>query len=191
MNKLPHLALALALAGTMAACQAQPRSTTDKAGGGFGLELRPTATVADVEMPLYPKAERLPDSDDNAGAVRMGLWGGSFGFRLAALKMGSADAPAEVTAFYREALARHGEVLECHPPKAGEVAEKKADDKSENKAKKNSQPRDDRPLDCEDNKPRPGGLVLKVGTRKDFRLVAIKPHGKGTQFDLLRIAVRE
>ncbi len=154
------------------------------ANDGFGLELRTTASPQDVQMPIYPKAvERPPanterrDKDGDAGAVRLGLWSPSFGFRLAALKLHSDDKPAQVQAFYREALAAHGPVLTCT-----------ADTPITNAAER--APRDDKQLRCDEDRPRPGSVVLKVGTREDFRVVAIYPQGSGTQFDLVRMAIR-
>jgi hypothetical protein len=156
-------------------------ATAASANDGFGLELRTTATPQDVQMPIYPKAvERPPASakpagkESDAGAVRLGLWSPSFGFRMAALKLHSADKPEQVLAFYRQALAAHGAVLTCTADTP--VAER--------------QPKDDTQLRCDDDRPRAGGVVLKVGTREDFRVVAVYPQAAGTQFDLVRLAIR-
>lgn len=150
------------------------------ANDGFGLELRQSATAQDVQMPLYPKATAQPaprgpnGQESEAGAVRLGLWGPSFGFRLAALKLVSEDKPEQVLAFYRQALAAHGAVIACtaDTPVAARPA------------------RDDQRLRCDDDRPRAGGVVLKVGTREDFRVVAVYPQGNGTQFDLVRMSLR-
>jgi len=43
----------------------------------------------------------------------MGIWGSSFGFKLAVMKMESNDAPEKIAEFYKKALAKYGTVLNC------------------------------------------------------------------------------
>lgn len=165
---------ALLLGAAAVSAVAQPQD------GSFGLELRKAATEQDVEMPLYPKAERVPEAGQETGAISLGVWSPGMGFRLAAIKFGSPDGVAQVAAFYREALARHGPVLECTAESGG---------KAERKTDRNTD-RDRERLSCDDA-PKPGSIVLKVGQRKDFRAVAIHPRASGSQFDLVRLRLRE
>lgn len=166
-----HTLFTLLLAGAAATAQAQGQE------GSFGLELRKTANAQDVEMPLYPKAEvQRPASGGESGAVSLGLWSPGFGFRLAALKLTSEDGVSTVAQFYRAALAGHGAVLEC----AGSGEAAKAPTKADPDA-----------LSCSEDKPAPGSLVLKVGRKKDFRVVAIHPRAAGTQIDLVRLRTRD
>ncbi len=161
----------LLLATSLGTASAQPQD------GSFGLELRKTASPQDLEMPLYPKAERQPETGKETGAISLGVWSPGLGFRLAAIKFTSADNTAQVAAFYREALAQHGTVLECTAENSG-------------KAERTAAARDREALSCDDS-PKPGHIVLKVGQRKDFRAVAIHPRASGTQFDLVRMRLRE
>jgi hypothetical protein len=166
-----HTLLILLLTGTAANAQAHGQE------GSFGLELRKTANAQDVEMPLYPKAEvQRPASGGESGAVSLGLWSPGFGFRLAALKLTSEDGVPAVAQFYRAALAGHGTVLEC----AGTAEAPKASPRADPDA-----------LNCHEDKPAPGSLVLKVGRKKDFRVVAIHPRAAGTQIDLVRLRTRD
>jgi len=161
----------LLLAAGLGTATAQPQD------GSFGLELRKTASPQDIEMPVYPKAERQPETGKETGAISMGVWSPGMGFRLSAIKFSSADSAAQIASFYREALAQHGTVLECTAENSG-------------KAEQTAASRDREALSCDD-KPKPGNIVLKVGQRKDFRAVSIHPRASGTQFDLVRLRLRE
>lgn len=161
----------LLLAAGLGSVSAQPQD------GSFGLELRKTASAQDVEMPVYPKAERQPEAGKEAGAISMGVWSPSLGFRLSAIKFTSADSAAQITTFYREALAQHGTVLECTSENSGKP------DRAAAAAERET-------LTCDD-KPKPGHIVLKVGQRKDFRAVAIRQRAGGAEFDLVRLRLRE
>jgi hypothetical protein len=44
------------------------------------------------------------EPNEDSGAARLGLWGGAFGLKVAAMKMESSDAPIKVADFYRKEL---------------------------------------------------------------------------------------
>lgn len=178
-TRLVTLLLAPVLAaGSATLLAAEPR------GEGFGLELRGSVTGQELEMPLYPNSVQQRGDGDDSGSVSMGAWGPSLGFRLVASKYRSSDAQTSVVQFYRDALARHGTVLECSastrsaapPPAAsGNDFSLRCDD-AQPGAKKDGA------------KARSGTIVLKVGVKKDFRLVAIEPRSEGgVQIDLVRL----
>jgi hypothetical protein len=106
----------------------------------------------------------------------MGLWGGSFGFKLAVMKMESNDAPEKIAEFYKKALAKYGTVLNCSDPS------------------KNANPKDGNgsssKLECDDDKPEKGGLVFKAGTKEKQHVVAIQQNGAGSLFQLAYVEVR-
>jgi hypothetical protein len=56
----------------------------------------------------------------------MGLWGSTFGFKLAVMKMESNDAPEKIAEFYKKALAKYGAVLNCSDPSQKEGAKEKS-----------------------------------------------------------------
>ena len=82
-----------------------------------GLDLRAEADASELGLPVYPGARRPPAAGDGDGdektAVTLALWGGSLGFRVTVLKLLSPDVVPDIADFYRAALARHGEVLDC------------------------------------------------------------------------------
>ena len=83
---------------------------------GAGVMVSKQATAKEVGLPVYPGAKPHKDEKDDSGAVQMGIWGGSFGFKLAVMKMESNDAPEKIAEFYKKALARYGTVLNCSEP---------------------------------------------------------------------------
>jgi hypothetical protein len=106
----------------------------------------------------------------------MGLWGGSFGFKLAVMKMESNDAPEKIAEFYRKALAKYGTVLNCSDPSQKGTAKDK--ERSSNK------------LECEDDKPEKGGMLFKAGTKEKQHVVAIQPNGHGSLFQMVYLEAR-
>ena len=154
---------------------AQAQSVTINAPGfSAGLELRTEAQAVDVGLPWYPGAVVQRDNAKDEGAVQLGLWGGLFGFKLSVLKLASSDDLETVSAFYRTALSRHGKVLDC----------------SEGSAARREPPApESKALRCDDslNGGTPAQRVYKVGTRNQFRLVALQPVAGGVHVQLLRI----
>ena len=49
------------------------------------------ATAKEVGVPVYPGAKPHKDDKDDSAAVQMGIWGSTFGFKLAVKKMESND----------------------------------------------------------------------------------------------------
>ena len=150
------------------------RGTQDKDGAGvtFSKQARPK----DVGLPGYPGANPHKDEKDDSASVQMGLWGSTFGFKLAVVKMESNDAPEKIAEFYKKALAKYGTVLNCSDPAQKASGKEKAG--SSNK------------LECDDDKPEKGGLVFKAGTKEKQHVVAIQPNGQGSLFQLVYVEAR-
>jgi hypothetical protein len=143
---------------------------------GAGATISPKATAKDVGLPIYPGAKPHKDKDEDSPGVNMGLWGSTFGFKLAVLKLESNDAPDKVTAFYTKALARFGKVLNCSDPSQAKAAKDK--DGSLNQ------------LTCDDEKSEKGEVVFKAGTKDRQHIVSVKPNGPGSVFNLIYIEAR-
>jgi hypothetical protein len=140
-----------------------------------GLILSANATAKEVGLPIYPGSVpyKEPEKDNDSSAVKMGLWGTSFGFKLVVLKMESKDATAKIARYYQKALAKYGTVLDCtNPP-----PQQPKDHKSEK-------------LTCGSDKPDPGGMLFKAGTVEKQHMVAVQPKASGTLFQLLYIEKR-
>jgi len=150
----------------------QDQQDKDSAGVVFSKQ----ATPKEVGLPLYPGAKPHKDEKNDSASVRMGLWGGSFGFQLAVMKMESSDAPEKIAEFYKKALAKYGTVLNCSDPSQKPSAK----DKSESSNK----------LECDDDKPEKGELVFKAGTKEKEHVVAIQANGAGSLFQLVYVEAR-
>jgi len=134
------------------------------------------ASAKDVGLPLYPGARQHKDKSDDSSAVRLGLWGGNSGFKLAVLKLESNDAPEKVAKFYRKALGKYGKVLDCSNPSKAASENNEGGSSSE--------------LSCEDEQPKSGEVVLKAGTKEQEHLVGIQEEGGLTVFQLVYVETR-
>jgi hypothetical protein len=158
----------LLLAAALPLAAQDQKSSSDNDSIGFNLGKN--ASAKDVGLPIYPGARRHKDDANDSSALNMGLWGGSSGFKLFVLKMDSSDAPEKVAAYYRKALAKYGPVLDCSKPSAATAS---SDDKTSKK------------LTCDDEKPKPGEISLKAGTKDKQHAVGIEPDGSGSTFQLV------
>ena len=170
------LVLGAAVAGLLAATFTAHAAEPDSSGAfRAGIEVRAEASAADIGLPVYPGATAQPGDGKDSGAATVGLWGGSLGFHLAVLKYTSPAPLDNVAAYYRDAMGRHGTVLDCS--QARPATEAPASDDANKKT-----------LRCgKDDKADPGGRLYKVGTPGNQRIVSIKPAAGGVVFQLLRI----
>jgi hypothetical protein len=134
-----------------------------------GIVVSGKATEHDVGLPFYRGAKLYKNDKDESDAGRLGLWGGSYGFKLAIVKMESSDAPEKVAAFYKKALAKYGPVLDCTNAE-GQASGDEGSSKS---------------LTCDHDKPDTGGMLFKAGTKEKQHIVGVEPHGEGTVFQLI------
>jgi hypothetical protein len=159
------MAGSLAYAGGARTAQEQDK---DSAGIVFGKQ----ATPKEVGLPVYPGAKPHKDEKDDSASVHMGIWGSTFGFKLAVMKMESNDAPEKIAEFYKKALAKYGTVLNC------------SDGSQKNGGK------DSNKLKCDDDKPEKGGMVFKAGTKEKQHVVAVQANGQGSLFQLVYVEAR-
>lgn len=69
-------------------------------------------TAADLGLPVYPGAEIVKDKQhDKSADVNMGF--GEWSLRVRAVNYSTADSQDKVTAFYKKALGRYGDVITC------------------------------------------------------------------------------
>lgn len=156
-------------------------ASADARGGaqdkdGAGLTFSKQATSKEVGLPVYAGAKPHKDEKEDSPSVQMGIWGSTFGFKLAVMKLESNDAPQKIAEFYKKALAKYGTVLNCSDPSP----------KTSAKDKSGSSNR----LDCGDDKPEKGGLLFKAGTKEKQHLVAIQSNGQGSLFQLVYVEAR-
>jgi hypothetical protein len=147
----------------------QSKDTGTKNHNSIGFVASDEAGPEEVGLPAYPGSKPYHEKDDDSTSANLGLWGGAFGFKLAVMKLESADSPEKVAAFYHKALSRYGSVLDCTHSTPGE-------------SKKSSSSQE---LTCEDDKPESGGMLFKSGTKSNLHAVGIEPFGKGTRVQLV------
>jgi hypothetical protein len=165
LGGMAFVAVSVVNAGGPRAAQEQDK---DSAGIVFGKQ----ATPKEVGLPVYPGARLHKDEKDDSASVHMGIWGSTFGFKLAVMKMESNDAPERIAEFYKKALAKYGTVLNCSD------GSQKNDGKGSNK------------LQCDDDKPEKGGMVFKAGTKEKQHVVAVQANGQGSLFQLVYVEAR-
>ena len=146
--------------------------TAEGSGSGDSMEasvrVNGEATADDVGLPAYPGSKLYKEPGESSSGANVGLSTPLFGLKVAAVKLESADKPEHVAKFYRKALSKYGDLLDCSD---GAATTAKAASSEGLKCD---------PADSDDHR-----IVYKVGTEKDQRIVAIKPHGKSSRFDLV------
>jgi hypothetical protein len=160
------------LLGTSLSASAGPAPDTGK---GFELYTNSNATAADVGLPVYPRS-KLSKRADSDSAVDMGFTFGDTHFRLVAAHYVSGDSIAQILDFYRKALARYGDVLECdHGKPVGST-----------KAARSG-------LTCGDlngNQDSSENHELRAGTPEKFRIVGTAgPDGSTIHFGLVYVEI--
>jgi len=138
--------------------------TNDDAVGGLGL-------------PVYPGAELVKKDKDN-GAADVNMSFGSFQLRVKAASYRTVDSPDQVTAFYRKALGRYGDVIQCQNNKpVGSPTQTTEGLTCEGGDKNHVSVSDDMS----------GKLEMKAGSKQHQHIVAIDPEGNGTKFGLVAL----
>jgi hypothetical protein len=79
--------------------------------GGVHVNTNQT-TASDLGLPLYPGAKMVADDDKHKSAdVHLGF--GEWQLRVRAVSYATPDSKEQVTAFYKKALGRYGDVITC------------------------------------------------------------------------------
>jgi hypothetical protein len=171
---LTSLAAGLLLAIAVPADAGEPAPSP----GGFsaGLSVQPNVSAADIGLPLYPGATLWRERNDDGPGASINLWGGVFGLQLHVLKLRSADSVDTVAAYYRDAMAQQGRVVDCGPGAAPEPAAPASGDA--------------KLLRCGKDRAKPGSQLYKVGLPGGVRMVAIEPYEGGSKVQLLRLMLR-
>jgi hypothetical protein len=144
---------------------AQEKTDPETTGAGkdtksFGFIASQVAGAKEVGLPVYPGARPHIEKSESSPAFQLGLWGGSWGFKVVALKLESNDSPEKIAAFYHKALGKYGRVWNCADSTIEVSEQEKADSPND--------------LKCKDAKPESGETVLKAGTKEQQHIVAIK-----------------
>jgi len=136
-----------------------------------------STTAADVGLPVYPGA-KLSTKDDKDGkdSADIHLGFGDWQFRLKVVKYQTPDPQEPVLAFYKKALGRFGDVIQC----SGHNAVGSPTVTSEGLTCEDSGKSHQVNLDM--------GQSLKAGSKHHQHIVGIeKTYGPGTVFSLVEI----
>ena len=140
-----------------------------------GLDIHADADGKDVGLPIYPGAVKTPETGSDSAGFSFGVWGESFGFKLAVVSYRTADGVDAVAGFYRQALSKYGPVLDCTGVHAR--SGRHDGDKSEQ----------DKPVTCDGDGDEPGVHLFKVGVKRAQHVFKVRPSGDGAAFTLVRV----
>jgi hypothetical protein len=140
-------------------------------------------SAADLGLPVYPGAQQIKGDDKHKSAdVHLGF--GEWELRVRAVSYGSPDSEDKVTAFYKKALARYGDVITCQghnavgAPAATAEGLTCADDGNGNNIK----------IDHKDYGTSEDSIELKAGSKRHQHIVGFEdPKGGQTRFALVAL----
>ena len=147
--------------------------------GGMTVKTNDATVQEGLGLPVYPGAVLVKKKDKNDGAADVNLSFGKFQLRVKAASYTTPDAPDQVAAFYRKALGRYGDVIECRngspvgtPVQTAEGLtcsddDKKAHIKIDNDAG--------------------AKMELKAGSKQHQHIAGIDPQGSGTKLGIVAL----
>jgi hypothetical protein len=136
-----------------------------------GIHVDKSADARDTGIPVYPGAwvrEKAGGGDDKSANVDISGMG--YGLKVVAIDYESAATPSALVAYYKTALKKYGDVLECHTSDANYERDSKSMSNE---------------LSCGPDTGR--NIELKAGSRDNQHIVAIKPADKGSEFTLVYV----
>jgi hypothetical protein len=190
MRTTATLIVGLALAVGLAGCRIhtekdasgeEKKVQIDTPFGGIHVNTNQT-TAADLGLPVYPGATAVIDDDHHKSAdVQMGF--GDWELRVKAVSYQTPDSEEKVTAFYKKALGRFGNVITCQgnspvgtPAITSEGLSCSDDGKHDN-------------IHIDQGGYHLGnGLELKAGSKRHQHVVGFeRPNGSQTRFALVAL----
>ncbi len=182
MSYASKLVLLAALFGLfLSGCSIQSKKSDEKKGskvdiqspfGGMHVETNEQAKAQDTGLPVYPGArEAAPDDHDNTSKANVNLGFAGFGLKVVAAKYETDDSADKLKDFYRKALSKYGDVVECKGDLDLDVGK-------EGKVK------------CKNSSSEPDKYEMGVGKGDVQHMVSIRPKTKSTQFALIYVQTR-
>jgi hypothetical protein len=185
------LVVSLALAAGMAGCRIQTEKGAngedkkvqiDTPFGGIHVNTNDT-TAADLGLPVYPGATQVMDDDHHKSAdVQLGF--GEWQLKVKVVSYQTTDSEEKVTAFYKKALGRYGNVITCKDkvpvgtPTITSEGLGCTDDKSNGNVK----------IDTGNYNFRKSDLELKAGSKRHQHIVGFEnPKNSQTRFALVAL----
>jgi hypothetical protein len=183
--------MSLVLAAGMAGCRIQTEKgpngeekkvQIDTPFGGIHVNTDQT-TAADLGLPVYPGATEVKgDGDHKSADVHLGF--GDWQLKVKVVSYQTPDSEEKVTAFYKKALGRYGNVITCQgnapvgTPAITSEGLSCADDSKHNNVQ----------IDQGDYHLGKGSLELKAGSKHHQHIVGFeKPSNSQTRFALVAL----
>lgn len=152
-----------------------------------GLHVRSDQTsAADLGLPVYPGAQIAPDREgDKSADVHMGF--GQWQLRVKVVTYQTPDDQKKVLAFYRNAMGRFGDVIECdgHTP-VGSPAVTSEGLSCHEEGNVHVQTHGDLNGIDDDS-----GLTLRAGSKHHQHILAFKTTSEGTKYSLVELELPE
>ena len=160
--------------------------------GGMQVKTDNADVLTGLGLPLYPnstpvKKDKINGKDSGSADVNMSF--GSFQLRVKAAEYRTDDTPDKLLVFYKKALGRYGDVIQCdnHRPVGTptHTAEGLTCEENEGSGKVH--------INVNDNQKDSGvfhgnaKVQLKAGSKKHQHIVDINPDGGGTKFGLVAL----
>jgi hypothetical protein len=146
--------------------------------GGMSVKTNDNTVLQGIGLPPYPGAELVKKKDKDNGAADVNLSFGNFQLRVKAVSYRTTDSPEQVAAFYRKALGRYGDVIQCSNNKPVGTPARTAEGLGCDNEKENH-------LDA--NNDVSGKMQLKAGSKVHQHIVAIDPEDSGTKFGMVAL----
>jgi len=185
------LAVSLALAAGLAGCRIhtdkdangkEKNVQVDTPFGGIHVNTNQT-TAADLGLPVYPGAVAVKDDDEHKSAdVQLGF--GEWKLRVKAVSYETSDSQEKVTAFYKKALGRFGDVITCQDKSPVGTPTVTHEGLSCSDGGKHAKVQ----IDQGDYRYGRGGLELKAGSERHQHIVGFESSkGKMNRFALVAL----
>jgi hypothetical protein len=170
------MAAAAVIVGTamMSGCRIDSHKDGDKENVKIatpfgGLQVKTNDSVVEgIGLPIYPGAELVKKKDKDSGAADVNLSFGSFQLRVKAASYRTTDGPDKLAAFYREALKRYGDVIQCSKDKPVGAPTRTAEGLTCN---------EDHDSHAKVNDDMSGKMELKAGSKQHQHIVAGRSLG--------------
>lgn len=136
----------------------------------FGdVNVRTDVDASATGLPIYPGSRPAQTRRHEPERAGVNVGNSYFGVKVVAAKFEHKDAPEPIVAYYKQAMKKYGEVLECH----GNIDFRGPDSRPVCKERRRSQE-----------------TQLVAGTEDRHRIVVVKPLGSGSEFSAVYIETR-
>lgn len=157
--------------------------------GGMQVKTNDAAVLTEIGLPAYPGAvlvkKNKEDGRHDDGAADVNLSFGNFQLRVKAVSYRSTDSADKVSAFYRKAMGRYGDVIECENNKAVGTPARTREGLTCDNDRGNHVTVGSSHISVGDDRSRK--MELKAGSKQHQHIVSIEPEGAGTKFGLVAL----